>query len=426
MTFHLDVDQNQFLPEAGDEVHAIVSVTNDAPSGGGGGEAVEIILLDCSGSMGTPPTKLEAARRAVGAALDSIRDGVMFAIVRGSHAAELIYPPPGSFPDNLAPAGPPTRQEAKASVAYLEASGGTAIGQWLLQARDLFERRPDAIHHAILLTDGKNESEEDADFEAAVELCRGRFQCDCRGVGTGFVVAELRKVSTALLGTLEMVAEPADLEADFRAMTDAAMGLAVNDVALRVWIPQGAQLVFFKQVWPDQVDLTSHGAPVQPLTTEFGAGAWGSGTRDYHLCVRVPRRPVGDPAMRAALVTLTIDGDPVCKANVLAEWTDDLARSTRINRRVALYTGQEELAEVVQEGLDALRAGDDATATTRLARAVVLAEETGNSAMSDRLGRITEGDPERGTFRLRPHIQDADAMKLDTQSTKTVRVKKPE
>jgi len=424
MTFHLEVDQNPYLAENADEVNAIVSVTSDRPVRRAGSEPVEIILLDCSGSMGPP--KLAEARRAMGAALDAIRDGVMFAIVRGSHTAEVVYPPPGTYPDDLAPAAPHTREEAKASVAHLEASGGTAMGQWLLQARNLFDRRPDAIHHAILLTDGKNESENDADFDTAIELCRGRFQCDCRGVGDQYVVAELRKVSTALLGTLEMVERPAGLEADFRAMTEAAMGLAVNNVAMRVWIPQGAQLVFLKQVSPAIVDLTAHGIPVQALTAEYGAGAWGDEARDYHLCVKVPRRPVGEPAMRAALLTLTVDGEPAGKANVMAEWTDDAERSTRINHRVAQYTGQEELAEVLREGLDARAAGDDATATTKLARAAVLAAETGNTVTSERLARITEGDPEKGTFRLKPHVEGADVMKLDTQSTKTVRVKKPE
>ena len=104
----------------------------------------------------------------------------------------------------------------------------------------------------------------------------------------------------------------------------------------------------------------------------------------------------------------------------------DVARSTRINQHVAHYTGQEELAEVIQAGLDAHNAGDEATATTRIRRAVELAQKTGNTAMSDLLARITEGDPATGTFRLRPRVEDADLLTLDTRSTKTVRVQKHE
>jgi hypothetical protein len=35
------------------------------------------------------------------------------------------------------------------------------------------------------------------------------FRCDCRGVGTDWKVEELRTISTALLGTVDIVPEPA-------------------------------------------------------------------------------------------------------------------------------------------------------------------------------------------------------------------------
>ncbi|GAA4406981.1 hypothetical protein [Tsukamurella soli] len=41
-------------------------------------------------------------------------------------------------------------------------------------------------------------------------------------------------VADALLGTVDIAAEPAALEADFRAMTRAAMGKAVAGVVLRL------------------------------------------------------------------------------------------------------------------------------------------------------------------------------------------------
>lgn len=43
----------------------------------------------------------------------------------------------------------------------------------------------------------------------------------------------------------------------------------------------------------------------------------------------------------------------------------------------AHYTGQAELAEAIQEGLDARRSGDVRTVTARLGRAVALAVESG-------------------------------------------------
>ena len=58
------------------------------------------------------------------------------------------------------------------------------MGGWLSLARELFETAPAGVHHAILLTDGENQSEREEEFSAALAACEGRFQCDCRGVGT--------------------------------------------------------------------------------------------------------------------------------------------------------------------------------------------------------------------------------------------------
>jgi len=423
MVFRSEVFQNEYLAETATQVNAIVTVANEGVGPSGGADAVEVILLDCSGSMAQPPTKLREARRATEAAIDCLRDGVRFAVVRGGHGAEVVYPPPGHSPDGLAPADASTRREAKATLATLEASGGTAIGRWLLQARELFAHHREAIHHAILLTDGKNESEERADFEAAIDACRGEFQCDCRGVGTDWVVEELRAVADALLGSVDIIADPSGMVADFRAVTEAAMGREVGAVALRVWVPQGAGVAFVKQVAPSIVDLTPMGVAVNALTTDYPTGAWGNEARDYHLCIDVPGQPVGSE-MLAARVTVVVDDQHGTQAKVLAIWTDDITRSTKINHRVANYTGQAELAQAIQDGLDARRAGEDAAATTKFRRAVELAEETGNTAMRELLDRIVEVDPTTGTFRIKARVDVADEMTLDTHSTKTVRVQR--
>ena len=73
---------------------------------------------------------------------------------------------------------------------------------------------------------------------------RGRFQCDCRGIGTDWDVDELRQIASTLLGSVDMVADAGDLVADFTAMMDAAMGKETGDVALRLWTPQGAEVAF--------------------------------------------------------------------------------------------------------------------------------------------------------------------------------------
>jgi N-acetylglucosamine kinase-like BadF-type ATPase len=107
---------------------------------------------------------------------------------------------------------------------------------------------------------------------------------------------------------------------------------------------------------------------------------------------------------------------------VKALWTDDAGLSTRINRQVAHYTGQAELAEVIQEGLAARRDGDERTATARLARAVALAAQSGNDGTARLLERVVDVAAD-GTVQLRRSVDKADEMTLDTRSTKTVRVR---
>ena len=69
-------------------------------------------------------------------------------------------------------------------------------------------------------------------------------------------VEELRAISSALLGTVDIVADPADLADDFAAMMRASMSKSIPDLTLRLWTPAGARVVFVKQVAPTVEDLT--------------------------------------------------------------------------------------------------------------------------------------------------------------------------
>jgi hypothetical protein len=422
-TFTAETYQNEYLPAGGGEVNAVVTVTaTGGVPAAGSTEAAEIVIVDVSGSMISPRAKLDAAKEATAAAIDCIRDGVVFAVVAGSHVAQTVYPKEGG----LVPASEQTRRDAKRAVQKLKAVDGTAIGRWLELAGELFAATPEAICHAILLTDGRNEHETREELEAALEECEGRFQCDCRGVGTDWEVEELRLISTALLGTVDIVAEPAGLKADFEAMVEQSMGKSTGDVALRLWTPQGATVAFLKQVSPTIENLTGRASGVDALTADYHTGAWGEESRDYHLCVRVQPRAVGEE-MLAGRVSLIVDGDAVSQALIRALWTNDEQLSTRINREVAHYTGQAELADAIQDGLEARKQGDEPDATFKLGRAVQLAAAAGNTDTMKLLERVVDvQDPRTGTVRLKRQVQDADEMALDTRSTKTTRVKAQE
>jgi von Willebrand factor type A C-terminal domain/von Willebrand factor type A domain len=422
-TFTAETYQNEYLPMGAAEVNAVVTVTaSDPETPAPSADAAEIVIVDVSGSMAVPRAKLRAAKEATAVAIDCIRDGVMFGVIAGSMTARSVYPPSGT----LVPALASTRAEAKRAVARLKAADGTAIGTWLALANELFSSAPDTIRHAILLTDGQNEHEAPEELERVLADCEGQFQCDCRGVGTDWEVGELRRVASTLLGTVDIVAEPSELAADFQSMIERAMGKATNNVSLRLWTPQGASVAYVKQVAPAIADLTARARPVDALTADYPTGAWGEESRDYHLCIQVQPRNLGEE-MLAGRFSLLVGEEVVGQALVRAVWTDDEQLSTRINREVAHYTGQAELAEVIQEGLQARKSGDEETATFKLGRAVALATANGNDATMKLLSSVVDvEDPATGTVRLKRSVDDADEMALDTRSTKTVRVRKEE
>ena len=430
--FTVDIDQNPYLPVGGSDVSAIVTVTADATGGGpaavapAGGSA-EIVIIDCSGSMDYPPTKLAEARAATAAAVDVIRDGTWFAIVAGTSTAWPVYPADGS----MAVAGERTRGEAKSALRQLRASGGTAIGQWLRLADQIFQGSPATLRHAILLTDGKNQHEKPEELAAAVSACEGRFRCDCRGVGTDWEVSELRKISTALLGSVDIVVDPAGLAADFEALARDAMSKQLPDVALRVWTPQTAAVKFVKQVAPAIDDLTGRRLASGGQAGDYPTGAWAPGeSRDYHVAVTVTPAALGQEMLagRVSLVATSAAnpaGDVLGQGLIRVTWTDDESLSTRINSHVASYTGQAELAAAIQEGLEANKRGDEEVATARLGRAVALAHQAGNEDMARLLAGVVDVvDEATGTVRLKRKVDAAAEMALDTRSTKTVRVRK--
>ncbi len=423
--FTAEVYQNEFLPQGGTDVHAIVTVTCTGAGEAGrgeGGEAAEIVILDTSGSM--QGERFAAAQVAAAAAIDQIIDGTWFAVIAGTDGAARAFP----YPNAVAPMvrmEPGAREEAKRAVRHLLAGGGTAMGTWLRLAGQLFRAVPQATQrHAILLTDGKNQSESGLALQEAIRSVQGLFQCDCRGVGADWDVREVRGVATALLGTVDLVPGPAELAAEFEQLMRNAMGRGVSEAWLRVWAPQGAQVLFVRQVAPQVEDITGRRQQVNPLTAGFPTGAWGDESRDYHVAVRLAAKPVGAEQL-AARVQLAVNDQVVASALVKALWTDDDGLTTGINPAVAHYTGQAELAAVIQEGLAAKAAGDTDTATSKLGRAVQLAQATGNDEATSRLRKVVEiDDPATGTVRLRRNVDKLDEMALDTNSTKTTRVKR--
>jgi hypothetical protein len=418
------VYQNEYLPDGGTDVNAIVTIScTGAGEAGktGSGDAGEIIIVDTSGSMGH--TNMNAAKQAAMVALDHILDGTYFAVVAGNHKAYLAYPMVQTGA-GMVRMDPRTRAEARRAISFFRADGGTAMGTWLNLAKALFASVGQlANRHAILLTDGENHNETQSQLDAAIANCVGHFQVDARGVGVDWKVAEIRKISQALLGSVDIIPNAAQMGQVFAELMRRSMARGVANADLRVWIPQGAQVQFVRQVSPTVEDLTHRGTPVNQLTMSYPTGSWGDEERDYHLSIRLAAKTVGQEQL-AARVQLAVGSELLTQGLVKAKWSADTNLTAQINPEVAHYTGQTELAQVIQEGLAAKDAGDEATATTKLGRAVQLATETGNAEATAKLRKVVDiHDARTGTVRLRKAVDKADVMALDTASTKTTRIR---
>ncbi len=418
------VYQNEFLPDGGTDVNAIVTIRcTGAGSAGrtGSGDAGEIVVVDTSGSMGV--ANMNAAKQAAMIALDNILDGTYFAVVAGNHKAYLAYPMVQTGA-GMVRMDARTRAEARKAISFFRAEGGTAMGTWLNLCKALFASIGNiAQRHVILLTDGENHNETATQLDAAIANCSGDFQVDARGVGVDWKVAEIRKIAQAMLGTVDIIGDPGQMSAVFADLMRQSMARGVANADLRVWIPQGAQVLFIRQVSPTVEDLTHRGTPVNQLTMSYPTGAWADEERDYHVAVRLAAKTVGQEQL-AARVQLAVGPDLLTQGLVKAKWSADTNLTAQINPEVAHYTGQAELAQVIQEGLAAKAVGDEATATTKLGRAVQLATESGNTEATSKLRKVVDiTDARTGTVRLKKAVEKADEMALDTASTKTTRIR---
>lgn len=413
--FALSVSQNKYLSVDDDEVHAIVAVTSTDHGGPGAvtaRAAAEVIVIDCSGSMDYPPTKMSNVRKATEAAVDALADGVYFAVVAGTHEARMVYP----VNVEMAAANPETREAAKYRIRHLVTTGGTAMGAWLRAANELLQAHPASIRHVTLLTDGRNESEEPAELDKALRDCQGRFVCEGRGIGDDYLPEELSRIVSALRGRADAILDFGDLTAEFVEMMRAAQAKVVPDVRLRIKRMPFATVRLVRQRYPSDVDLTGWGVRVDDRTVDFSTGSWAGGeTREFHVCLNVRRSDPGiEQLLQAARVDLMvvpaggtdaqISGEP---AAIVVQWTDDEARSSVLDPKVAHYLGCTELHEAIKSGWTAYQAPDPERAAAEWGRAVALAVKLDHPQMLRRMRRLVdiEGDPSDGIVTVRENLR---------------------
>jgi hypothetical protein len=411
LTFTLSVDHNLHLLVGEQKLDAILQVaaTESAPDAASGHPlAAEVIIIDTSRSMIGP--RIEEARRAASTAVDAIRDGTYFAVIAGHTSADLIYPAsPG-----MVPATARNRSAAKRKIAKVTADGTTSMSAWLRLADALLVGCQEAqIKHAVMLTDGYCTDDEGA-LPAVLKTCEGHFVCDCRGVGDGWRVEELRDIAHALLGTWKPVAAPAQLADDFREALRASMAKRIPGVVLRVRPTGRSRVTYFAQTMPSIENLTGKGVTADGgRAVEFPLGPWGAQSRDYHLRLEASQDDLGietGRGVRAARIEVIVPGPDkdtdtarvAASSGVVARWTTDTALA-REDPKVGDITRQEELNTVIWDGLDAWEYGRP-DAEQLLGRALRLAYVLGRADLLEKLSAIASRvDPKAGVIKLLPY-----------------------
>ncbi|MGK5529759.1 VWA domain-containing protein [Streptomyces sp. URMC 129] len=384
--------QELAVDAVGDGVHVLLDVRTrgvDRAALGAGPAVAEVIIVDCSGSMGLPGTKIAAAQDAADAAVDALREGTAFAVVQGTHRAEMIYP----AEERLATADHDTRAQAKSRIRHLFPGGGTTIGTWLALARRLLTDTDADVRHAVLLTDGRNVADAEL-LEAELDACEGLFMCDTRGVGEDWDARELKQIADRLHGTASAVLDDSDLPAAFEAMVRRSMARTLAGLVLRITLVPGSRIRYFKQVHPVQRDLTGEARPAGGRSVEFPTPAWaGDEVRQYHLCLdtdppegEVPGEEVQLAYAEVVPGTARVPAPP--PVPVLVVWRPGDRPPTEPNPVSTWSLRYDDLAEALAEAYEAFRTGDPVAAEARLGDAARAAHELGDERWLRRLAAV--------------------------------------
>jgi hypothetical protein len=422
MQFKIESFFNPHLSTGADRIDAVLTVTASASEGPvmnvqTGGRAIAFVI-DCSGSM-QDDGRIEAAKHAARICINLLDEAAWFCVIAFNHEARILVP--------LSPATYQNKERAHHDIRRLSGGGGTVFSAALLATREELLKLKAGIRYALFLTDGQNDPKDKDDLGRAVDRCKGLFQCDGRGVGADWTKADLTFIANTLLGNADIIPRPEMMEAAFREAITAALAKGVADVRLRLWSPKTVTVATIKQVSPEIVDLGPLKVRKDDKTIEVPTGAWADESRDYHLTLTFAPGEIGDEMLACRpSVVYEIDGKEIAVSAppVIATWTSDVTLATRISPQVAHYTGQQELADSIREGLAARERGDVDQATKLLGTAAKIAANSGNEEVTRRLKHVVDiVDAPTGTVRLKTAVSRADELVLDMGGTRTVKRK---
>jgi len=295
-------------------------------------EAVErhlLLCLDASGSM--DGAKIDQAREGAEWVFGLLEPDDYVAIVAFDSEASVVMRPTRW--------GDTSREAAMTHVDDLGAGGGTDMYDGLSTARDVLEslaHRPetdDAVRRILLLSDGKDNSHDSADFEGlAREIDDAGIRILSAGIGTDYAEETIRTLGTTARGEWTHLESPGDIEAFFGDAVEQAQSVVATDAELELDAAPGVEVSEVYRALPQAqevaVDWAGNTARV-PLPD--------LAERERQRVVLKVHAPAHDVGEEVTLVDVRLSAQGRTAVDRIAvEYTDDNAELAAHNEDVSL------------------------------------------------------------------------------------------
>lgn len=206
------------------------------------------LILDQSGSMGGRP--LETVKQAAMRVVEKLTPGDRLSVVTFDHRARTLIA--NQVVENPA--------SLRASIAQLEAAGGTAIDEGLRLGLEEFAKgKTEAISQAMLLTDGENEhGSNERCLKFAKLAAEYGLTVNTLGFGEHWNQDVLEQIADAGGGTLSYIERSEQAVAEFSRLFERMQSVGLTNARLIIELAPNVQLAATKplaQVTPDVIEL---------------------------------------------------------------------------------------------------------------------------------------------------------------------------
>ncbi len=344
------------------------------------------IVLDCSGSMAGE--KIRAARDGAIKVIQELDEQFSFVVVAFTHEARVIYGPAEGIHGH--------KQKAIQAVQKLQADGGTSMSSALQAVIQAFDPYREWARTVLFLTDGQNGDRKPAFLQSVEQCVHERISIYAWGVGTDWNADELRALAERTHGRADIIPQPQQIEAAFRQTFNQIRQTALTNVRLALWTPEEVSVLQVEQAYPTLINLDIQQDSANPRQQIIPLGSFAIGEqRDFLINLKIQPHESGRQYMILRPSTRFVDAQQADleergprESWVAVEWTLQMALAAKINERVAHYTREGELANLISQGNEALARGDQRQAAVLLAQALDVSEQLKNEEIARLLRAI--------------------------------------